>query len=295
MTEEIELVAELDTAARYSAGLPMIVALQLQNVLEGSVRFQLPALEVWSGTSPVAFLLTHEGASVPEALPHEHAHSHEEGVETGFALQAPEPRRMLFDLSALKSEWVPGRYTLQGSYHTPMGGVVVPPRTFVVERARGEVQEAATQLLARNISGERSWRAFLLQNFREVKSDELVAFRGAEAEQLAFHLFVHRAVYGAAPLALRPVDQVPPLPPGALTGQSAVLRHELLCAHADPSAPALAADIVAAWPGLAFRCDDNRHGRGLLNMLRKLVGAERKTPPLPTPLPYAENAAEQTP
>ena len=280
-----ELVLELEVPAVHRRGYPLLVAVTVRNALPQRTYFALPAVDRFDVPPPVEFVVTKPGAREGEVLP-----SRPEGVgedePKGMRLGGGEAQRMLFDLSELQPELVAGRHRLEGRYLGPVEAIAAPVE-FDVELPSTEEADAVARLRASNRTREPSWRAFLIDNFREIEADELVDIPQVGLELLGLELALHRAIYG--PLG---VDRLDPamfrgLAGGPVEGELAVLEHELLMARADPAAGVLASTVLAKWPALAWRIAANADKKGHLQRWRIIYGAERGFPALPDPLPYS--------
>jgi hypothetical protein len=194
---------------------------------------------------------------------------------------------LLFDMSELQPALKAGRYRLGGRYVVRPFSVTADPVAFEVEEPGAPEAAAVAALRARNRPNAPSWNAFVLDNFREVAAEELDDIGPEGRAHLAIVLGMHRSTYG--PDA---IDRIDPslfrnLGDGPLVAESALLEHEVLVARSDPAAASFEASIRSQWPSLGWRVDDNARGQGLLARLRRMVGAERSFPPVPTPLPYS--------
>ncbi|HWB76734.1 MAG TPA: hypothetical protein VG755_17330, partial [Nannocystaceae bacterium] len=128
--------------------------------------------------------------------------------------------------------------------------------------------------------------AFLLDNFREIEAHELREIPAEQLPRLAMLLALHRAIYGAAgPDAVAPAIFAGS-GDGPLAAELAAIEHELAAARGDPNALVLQQQLLARWPGMAWRIQGNLDRDGMIARLRRLAGAEREWPALPTPLPY---------
>lgn len=287
MTADLELVVEAPAVA--VLGAPILVAVTVTNPRPERTYLALPPVEWFAVPPPVEFRLVPAEAG-PDAeaivLPAREI-QRGEGPPRGMLLGPGQSHRALVDLSELAPPLHAGRWRLGARYFAfPLPPVAAPELELeVVEPATKASAVALARLRARHQDREPSWNAVLLQNERTIEDDELADLDPRSRAAVALHLWLHRAAYGPTPVASLDPGTLAGLGVGPLEGEVAVLAHELLTARGDPSAPALASAVVARWPGLAWRIEDDLAGQGLVQMLRSVVGAERPAPA--APLPYS--------
>jgi hypothetical protein len=261
----------VDAFSDYVIGLPMLMAITLANHTRfTSVRG--PQWTPFTEFAPLSFELTDERGHTTElAAP--------DSSPVGPPFGAGATRTMLFDLSLLSPSVKPGAYELhvvhrQGEARSRSPAVPIHVATMTSDEAK-----AASALLAP--LPEASWALFLSGNWRTVKQPHLSP---RAAALLAFHLFMHRAIY-----APQPVAQIDPAPlehwPRPLEAEAALLRFEILHARHDPAASSEA--LLRRWPGLAQDVKEAERGEGLIASLRQMWGAEQQRSRPPATTPYA--------
>jgi hypothetical protein len=93
-------------------------------------------------------------------------------------------------------------------------------------------------------------------------------------EQVALHLFLHRAFFGPEAPAQLDMSRLNAITAPHLQAEVAALKLELAVARRDQSAPALRQNLLTRWPGMRHRVDTIDAGRGLITEFRQLGGAE---------------------
>lgn len=281
MSAELTLVVE--APAVIVIGAPIWLSVTVANPRPERTYTTLPPVERFGVPPPVEFVLAEVGAPAGEAvaLPVKLAEVGE-GPPRGMALRPGESRTSLFDLSELHPPLRPSRWRLAAHHHAPP----LPPTAAVpVELEAVAPSQACARALAalRGRGGglEPSWNALLLDHPRTIEDEALVDLDAESRAALAMHLWLHRAVHGPVPVAALDPAGPAAFGSGVLEGEAAVLTHELLVARGDPRASTWEATIVARWPGLRWRIEDDLAGRGLVQVLRMAVGAERPAAPVP--------------
>lgn len=288
MSVDLELVVEAPAVA--VLGAPILVAVTVTNPRPERTYLALPPVEWFAVPPPVEFRLVpaEAGADDDDAivLPAREVQLRE-GPPRGMLLGPGQSHRALVDLSELAPPLHAGRWRLGARYFAfPLPPTAAPEVELeVIEPATEASAKALAGLRARHQDREPSWNAVLLQNERTIEDEELADLDAQSRAAVALHLWLHRAAYGPTPVAGLDPGALAGLGVGPLEGEVAVLVHELLAARGDPGAPALASAVVARWPGLAWRIEDDLAGQGLVQMLRAVVGAER--PSRATVLPYS--------
>lgn len=281
-----EPIVHLEGPTTHRRGLPLFVLVELENPHPKRTYFTIPDLDWFRVPPPVQFVVTGSDG-VERELPRS-ASGAGEGDPKGFRLGPGERRTMLYDLS--ESLFDPPLGSLRIAARCPVGPLVARGPAMTVEiEALPEPEHAAVARL-RNAHARRSpsWNAFVSDNFRTIEPEELEELSQASLDALCLHLFLHRAVYGPRgvdSISLDPLDAATEGPAGL---EAAVLRHEGLVARGDPGAQALERRLVSERPGIAWRLTANAKGKGRVTSLRTIVGAGRRSPPPPTPLPYEE-------
>lgn len=280
MNVELELVIE--APAVVVLGAPIMVAVTVSNPRPERTYYALPPVEWFAVPPPVEFVLVELGAG-PDAeaveLPVRLVDLHE-GPPRGVTLRPGQSRRALVDLSELYPPLRAGKWRLGARYHAkPLPPVEAGAVELEVVEPPVASAKALARLRSRHQGREPSWNEVLLANFREIEDEELVDLDPQSRDAIALHLWLHRAVYGPTPVEALDPGTVTGFGPGPLEGEAAVLSHEILAARGDPGAAALAGAIVARWPGLQWRIEDDVAGHGLVRTLRGALGAESPSRP----------------
>jgi len=278
MSAELEL--EIEAPAVGVIGAPIMVAVTVTNPTPQRTYYALPPIEWFAVPPPVEFVLTGPGVDAePVELPVRLVDVHE-GPPRGMALRPGQSHRALLDLSELHPPLHAGRWRLGARYRArPLPPVAAAEVEVEVVEPTTASAKALAALRRRHDGREPSWNAVLLTNFREIEDDELVDLDPPSRAAIALHLWLHRAVYGPTPVVALDPSTLTSFATGPLEGEAAALSHEILAARSDPGAVALAAAIVARWPGLEWRIEDDLAGRGLVRTLREVVGAEGRSRP----------------
>lgn len=269
----------LEVFPEYMIGFPMLVAITCENPTAKSTFYNLPEANIFTAPGPIEFIFTSPDGKrivLPAASPR-----HKETAR-GFTLRPGEARRMLFDISGLEPSLEPGPYRLEAIYRLKSGSSTSPPAQVRITTPAPEDARAAATLKRENDTGEPSWSQFIEANWRTVDAAKLSA-KGREA--LAYHLFLHRAIYGPARVRDLELGRLEAFARGPLAGEAAVLRLEILAARGAQTAAEEAA-ILKQWPGLRWRIDEIKAGGGLLASLRRTLGAEQEFDKKPDFYPY---------
>lgn len=280
-----DLELTIEVASSYRVGYPMAIAATVVNPLPQRTYFALPEIDRFEVPPPLELVLVRVGEQDGQRLPTKATAAHE-GEPEGFRLGPGESRRMLFDLAELAPVLAAGAYELRARYVArPVSAVAAPVRFDVLVPGEAEAS-AIARLRASNTLGEPSWNAFVLDNFREIEAHELRDIPAAERPRLAMVLALHVAIYG--PLG---PDRLPPQVfagsgDAPLAAELAAIEHELAAARSDPSTIPLQQQLLAQWPGMAWRIQGNLDRDGMIARLRRVAGADREWPAPPSPLPY---------
>ena len=287
----------IETFPEYMSGFPMIVAVTITNATAKSTFYNLTGCDLWNPVSAVSITLSDDSGGKKE-FPSASSDAGE-GPPEGFTLRPGESRRMLYDISELNPSLEPGTYRLVASYRLRVGSMEAPPVQFKVASAPSMDSVIALQLRNCNDIREPSWIDFILYNWRTVyvggppsereeKFDHVNAYQlSPRAKQaLAFHFFIHRAVYG--PDKVRDLDTGPigSFGIGPLEGEAALARLEILHERGDRSQKSLQEGILRKWPGLKWRVDQIQQGEGFLTTARRSFGTEREFETKPAFFPY---------
>lgn len=279
----VELTLRVEAPAVVVIGAPIWLSVTVANPRPERTYGTLPPVERFAVPPPVELVLTElaapDGNAV--ALPVKRAEVGE-GPPRGMGLRPGEARAALYDLSELHPPLRPGRWRLGARYHAPPLPPSPAPPVELHAIAPSEASARALAALRSRGGGlEPSWGALLLDHPFTIEDEALADLDAESRAAVAMHLWLHRAIHGPTPVAA--LDPAGPASFGAgvLEGEAAVLTHELLAARHDPGAAALAATIVARWPGLRWRIEDDLAGHGLVQTLRVAVGAESPEAPVP--------------
>lgn len=269
---------KVTAAPRYLLGFPLVVSVTLDNTSKyPSFWRNLPGVALTSGPGPIGATFRRE-----DGFEHVHTAARLDGVghpPRAFKLAPKVDRTMLCDLTSAAPD-EPGRYTVTLCYAHQ--GHQVDAAPFQVELvAPSEADAEAAQALLKQAKMP-TWGSFLEDNWRTVDATKLSP---AAREALAFHLFVHRAVYG--PDGLAALDPAPLRALGApYQDEAKLLELELLLARKDEEGAAALRASLAGKKGLAWRVEQIDAGNGWLASLRKARGAERAG--RPKTQPYGE-------
>lgn len=294
---------EVEAFEFYFRGFPMIVAVTCRNPTENRMFGNLPKFNLMSSSAPVEFIFLSEETGREFSLPFSSTANLEVGQGAGFYLPPGESRRMLFDISELEPAVVPGRYRLKARYHREHGySESASVLTDIVEPSATD-RSISTTLRQYNDRQEPSWIAFLRYNWRTIHISDKVdvgarafprvlnasGLSTAARDALALHLFLHRAIYGPKEVADLNLKNIDAFDRGLLRSEAAVLRYEILHARGDSVAEdALGKEVLADFPGVAWRLEEIREGFGRISYLRRTRGAGREFDEEPEFLPYVE-------
>jgi len=288
----------LEAFPNYILGSPMIVAITCQNPTPQSSFYNLPECDLLTAPGPVEIVFTSKDGYkivLPATSP-----SLSEGPPKGFTLNPGDSRRMLFDISGLNPELIAGTYQLTSSYRLRTGSSASSPVEVKLITPSSADSIVADLMYSQNDLNEPSWSNFLEYNWRtiyvtkppkeEQKQQEIwvdASSLSQEGKQaLAFHLFIHYAVYGPIKLAEIDLEMIEAFASGPLAGEAAVIRLEILMARGDRLAEEEEVNILSKWPGLKWRVEEIKQGYGFLTSLRTTVGAEREFEKPPEFFPY---------
>ena len=294
--EQTDLTISLEAFPEYLIGFPMIVAVTCKNTTERASYYALPDCDLWRATGAVEFrFVSGEGREM--VLPSEPSATGEDPPE-GFDLEPGESRRMLFDISGVSPSLSSGNYELSAKYSLPKG--VAHARPVKVTLVAPEPLDSAIALTLRsnNDLNEPSWMNFVLYNWRTVfvvsppADTQQLPYVDASRlsprakEALAFHFFLHHALYGPKKVGELSVKDVAAFSHGPLEGEASLLRLEVLIVRGDRSAPSVQKELSTTWPGLKWRIDEISQGAGFLTTARHSRGAERQFIEKPPFYPY---------
>lgn len=287
---------EVEVFERYLQGFPMVVAITVYNPSTTRTFGNLPKVNFFSAPGPVEFTFVEEDSGQRFRMPYSRGAGLEPGQGKGFWLAPGERRKMLFDLSELEVLPAPGLYRLEARYHRLRGFSEAEPVSIEIVAASPADSSIATLLKNTNDVGEPSWVNFLLYNWRTIHTSKRIQVgmqsyprvldaSGLSEEgesMLAFHLFMHRAIYGPQSIASLNMRRIQSFDHGTLKGEAALLRYEVLHAREDEVAEAAATELLTHFPGLDWRVSETQEGSGRLARLRRTRGAEQSflTPPV---------------
>lgn len=273
---------EVDAFPQYFIGFPMLVAITCDNVSSTGTFFYLAECEILTALGPVEFVFTGQDAK-RIVLPVANTTHWDPPVPIGFTLRPGESRRMLFDISGVDAQLEPGTYRLEATYHGRIGASTAPPvQVKLIGPSRSDLK-AAAELREQNDLKEASWAYFLQHNWQTVDASSL---SGETRDVLAFHLFLHRAIYGPIKVGDLNVKDLQTFAEGPLKAEAAVLGFEILSMRRDRAADREGLKILKKWPGLKWRLQDIQSGEGMLSSWRKEFGAEREFETPPDSYPY---------
>src|SRR5262245_24901801 len=223
----------LEAFPEYLLGFPMLIAVTCENSSKKATYYNLPDCSMFRAPGPVELVFTApDGES--KVLPVTSLGS-AEGPADGFTLRPGESRRMLFDIAELNPTLEPGDYRLEGHYRLQHGSSASPPIRVRLTQPDPSDAEEANHLRIQNDLQEPSWANFVRANWRTVDASKL----SANAQNaLAFHLFLHRAVYGPIGIADLNLNDLQSFAAGPLEAEAATLRLEILTARNAQSAAA---------------------------------------------------------
>ena len=277
------LALRVETDRDYLSGFPMLVAVEIRNITPKRTLLQFMPFDLFDVPGPVGFVARRNGtetlwtASRPPEDP-----SREDDSPAGIAFRPGATWRALCDLSELHPEIAPGRYDLSGMMAWPED-VASAPVSWEVRAANPKDAAVARNLRTANDRRESSWSAFIRNNW---STPDTSGLSDAARPRLAYYLFLHRAAYGPRAVAQLNPDEPLGFGTGVLESEAAVLRVEILHAGQSPDALTAEKSVLERWPGLAWRIDDIRAGRGLLTSLRTAWGVESSDTPKDKPRPY---------
>jgi hypothetical protein len=271
--EPADPVIALEAAPSYVLGFPIVVSVTYENRTTQAMP-GLPDLVPWAVVNPrVGYrLVPVSGGPAFEDRPARPVH----GRGPEIAVGPHESRRVLLDLSNYHMTAGPGVYRLSVLVERWRRSIESSAATVELKApsAADAGESARLRALASPVRPDSShaWRAFLAGYW---ETPSISPALGAEArEQLALHLFLHRAFYGPEGLA-----QLDPARLGAVTSphlqaEVAALRLEIATARRDPDAPRLAAALLARWPGMRHRVVAVDAGNGFLTEARGFLGGK---------------------
>jgi hypothetical protein len=266
--------------SRYAIGLPILVAITLENRAQDTDFYGLPRLEPTTTRGPLHARWDNVAAAT--RIETRLAAAEEDGE--GVALGPGESMQLLVDLSNMGTALPPGHHRL--SLALVQGKLVRRSNVVEVELVALSAPDAAEASRLRKL-GEApldsgAWAPFLTNNWTTVSS----SLSPDATRPVALHLALHRAAYGPdAPGQLDPAPFMAITEPH-LAAEVAALTHELALARNDPAAAQLHQQIATAWPGLAWRLQANEQGGGMIQDMRTSYGAEKQHLRPPAGVPY---------
>lgn len=293
----------LEAFETYVRGFPLIVAVTCYNPTENRMFGNLPRFDLLASSGPVEFVFVSEGTDQRIELPYASYEHLEPGQESGFALPPGAERRMLFDISELNPPLEAGRYRLIARYHR--GGEYSEAEPVFLEVVDlSESDERIASLLRKyNDLLEASWVRFLRSNWRTIHTSAKRKVPDREfprvldasglSEQgrraLSLHFFLHRAIYGPTDIPDLDAERTAEFESGPLESEAGVLRHEIMYSRGDTTATAaLETELIAKFPGVAWRLAETKRGYGRMTLLRQTRGAGRDFTDEPEYRPYVE-------
>ncbi len=273
----------VEAESRYLLGFPLLMAVTFDNTSSTTEFVSLPELDLFFSRGPLSIRLEPiaDGVlltTVPSEL---ELPTNEMGLKPG------EQKRMLFDLSNLVMSLQPGQYRLTLTLH--VAGYTQASEPIVVEFVTPSTFDAmeATRLrrLGQSPTDTGAWAPFLRRNWNTVTVSG--ALTAAATQQLALHLFLHRAFYGPQGVAELETAPLKRMTGPVLAAEAAVLEFEILHARRDAvNRDKLYQSILKNWPGLRYRLEKILRGEGLLTSGRKWFGPEQEFIKPPASYPY---------
>jgi hypothetical protein len=262
---------------RYLLGLPLVVSVTFDNPQRGARLFELPELSVlFTGGSIGVQLQPVQGGARIGFPPSDRERGPRMAMEPG------EQREMLLDLTNFGLDLPPGAYWMTvmlqiGRYSSTSQPVKIE---LVKPSPTDETESTRLRRLGSSPKDTGAWAPFLKANLNTVTVSPGLS---AEAhQQLALHLFLHRALYGPAPVANLDITLLGQITSPILQSEVTVLRWEIQAAHTEqtfsPGAPVPA--------GMRFRLERIKNGKGFLTQYRKAIGAEQEFVRPPAAYPY---------
>lgn len=246
-------------------GFPCFVAVTLYNPTEVRTWYRLPWGDPLKAPGPVAFTLTASDGRIIQ-LPGAPVLAGEAPLR-GVTLEPGASRTLLLDLSDYEPEVTPGPWRLDAAYESRSGSSSAAPVavTFVAPspedaRGAGALKSAAADRFP-------TWLALALSGPDTLPDIELSP---AAWRELAFHELLHRILHARQPPAAVDSSICDGFEGDFLEPEVALLRLELLLARNDSSAVALAEALLAAHPGLRWRVERIREGRGWIARGRRV-------------------------
>ena len=277
---------EIAAAPRYFIGLPIVVSVTWDNRSAQADFFLMPGLDLTftaGGDISVSLVPTgSDGARLETRFPKGEEHS------PVVTLHAGQKRTMVCDLSNLGAGLHPGTYvltlTLRQGASSRLSNQV---RTELVSLDPAGTAEAQRlrQLGGVNPAHDTgAWAPFLTRNLNTVVASSALAPEARD--QLALHLFMHRATWLPGTVAGLDSNPLDAIRAPQLAAEIAALKYEIAQARHDPHAASLRAALLKHFPGLRHRVEAADHGEGTLAVQRRAFGVEASFVRPPTHWPY---------
>jgi hypothetical protein len=274
-TQHVKMVVE--AAPRYLIGFPLVVALTYEDHSLETGAQGLPESVVWGVVDDrigIHLVPIRGGAPVdvkaqrwdPEPL---------EAQVSGLSLNLRETRRMLFDLTNLGLAFQPGVYHLSLRISFQRRQVESAPVTVELVAPSAADAAEATRLRSLGLNPPRDnplqW-VHLLNYWGTVIPSPALSVEARQ--QVAWHLFLHRAFYGQEDVAHLDASALDAVVSPALRAEVLAEKLEIALARRDPGAARLESELLTRYPGMRRDVDDIHASQGFLATFRKELGAE---------------------
>jgi hypothetical protein len=277
---------EIVAAPRYYIGLPIVVSVTWDNPSADIEFFLMPPLDLtFARGGDISVSLVPVG---PDGARLETRFAKGEEYSPTVTVQAGEKRTMVCDLSNLGALMRPGTYGL--TLTVRQGSSSRASNQAQIELVSLEAAGAAEAARLRQLGGASpahdtgAWGPFLSRNLNTVVVSP--ALGQPAQEQLALHLFMHRATWlpgTVAGLDARPLDAIHG---PHLAAETSALRYEIARARHDPHATTMRTTLLQQFPGLRHRVEAADHGEGTLAVQRRAFGVESAFVRPPARWPY---------
>ena len=266
----------LEVLPHYFADLPMFAGVVLANPDPDCSYEGLPYIDPQGPAGPLALEVIGSQGRSARYPDHERAR-HTEAL--GLSLGPASSQRYLVDLGHW-TRWPAGGYRVRAHYLTPYFDAVSAAVDVSVRATARDDLERVYAMAGPRMADADAWTELVLDGRR---APALGSVSRSASDAIAYPLLLHRVLHGPDSMAELDLHRLEIPAPGPLAPELAAVRYELLRARGDPRCPALRAEILATWPGLAWRLDEADDGEGLLQALRRTYGVESAVPPQQSP------------
>ena len=265
-----ELSVRLRAAPECGVGLPFFIEVTLANDTAGAEYYNLATFDPFSPPFPVevTFIDGDRRVTLPAQSPTRGE------ARRGFGLSPSESRTFVLDVSELDPALEPGTWQCEAHWVMRHEDPRSPP--VPVHITASDPADAPLLSHLRHAGGAReaSWANLIRMPLALETTNTLRRLSEQASRALAPYLILNQAVHGFEPLAAFPPELLAPHDKGPWASEAAVLTHELLWARRAPRLAEQEAQMLARWPGLAFRVREVKAGAGLLTTLRREYGPE---------------------